>query len=697
MKRLLIHTLLVSLITWCATASSAMAEAIGTWRLYQSFAEITDIQPAGRDIFVLASTNLYSYNVNDNSLTTYDRTTCLTGSEITNIAWSKAAKSLIVAYADSNIDLLTPNQEVTSISDIANKVMTGSKSINDIYVKDKYAYVSTGFGIVKLNVVDAYIADSYILGYGINYCYIDGNYIYGASESQGLMRAALTDNLLDKSVWVRVDKYKAKDVTTYFEDTYNHCYWGADENGKLAKFEKDEKGEMKQMVEFSPVQPDGPASNCSYRLGIANDRIVIAAGGWSEMTSNLAHRGQVMELKNDTWREYDYEGEIVTSGGRYTDVNYAALDPRDPNHAFSCGYNGLFEFYNGKFKRRYGIADGLRTYDNATKDYHVIVTDMKFDKTGNLWFMNAMTEYPLWCITASGELKNLAMDYHISDNDKSYDIEGVTVDGGAVWFVNNRLRKSVLYKYDIATDKLTSYENFVTEDGVSLSPDNAYVSAVDKRGNVWVGTDKGPVYLKPENQQSHVFTQHKVPRNDGTNYADYLLENIHVTTIAVDAQNRKWIGTKNNGIYLISDDCNTQVYHFTKDNSPLPSDFIYHIAVDDTSGRVYFATEKGACSFLADVTENSGDMTEENIWAYPNPVTPEHTGMITIVGLAPGAQLHITTSSGQLVHQAISSGGSYQWNGCDMKGRSVASGVYMVNITTPAGEKCGVTKIAIVR
>lgn len=164
----------------------------------------------------------------------------------------------------------------------------------------------------------------------------------------------------------------------------------------------------------------------------------------------------------------------------------------------------------------------------------------------------------------------------------------------------------------------------------------------------------------------------------------------------MDGGNRKWIGTNNNGLFLISDDCNTQVYHFTTENSPLPSDIVQGLAIDGTTGEVFIATNKGLCSFRSDATEPSTEIKKENVYAYPNPVKPGYTGPITIVGLTLNADIKIVTANGTLVNQGTSTGGSYTWDGCDLNGKRVASGVYMVETATSTGDKGTVCKIAVV-
>ena len=188
-----------------------------------------------------------------------------------------------------------------------------------------------------------------------------------------------------------------------------------------------------------------------------------------------------------------------------------------------------------------------------------------------------------------------------------------------------------------------------------------------------------------------------MPRNDGTNYADYLLNNVDINCIAIDKANRKWFGTNGNGVYLISANNIEQLEHFTTSNSKLLSDHIEAIAIDDNTGEVFFGTDKGLCSYESDINSINDEMTKDNVWAYPNPVKPDYTGDITITGLAVNATVMILTSNGSLVHQGKSSSGIYKWDGRDLKGKKVASGIYMVATTTENGEKGTVCKIAIIK
>ena len=273
---------------------------------------------------------------------------------------------------------------------------------------------------------------------------------------------------------------------------------------------------------------------------------------------------------------------------------------------------------------------------------------------------------------------------------------------GWMWFVNNNWALTAIYRYHPQTDEITAYENIVNQDGVTVvfSPSGTVQCiAEDLEGNMWVGTSAGPLMLEKSqmNSENPYFTQVKVPRNDGTNYADYLLAGANINCIAVDGGGRKWFGTANNGVYLISADNMEQLQHFTTNNSPLLSNNVESIAINPASGQVFFGTENGLCSYVSNATETNSEMTKDNVWAYPNPVKPDYTGYITVTGLTYNAQVKITTSNGVVVNEGRSNGGSYQWDGCDKNGKRVASGVYMVHTATSEGNKGIVCKIAIIR
>ena len=671
-----------------------MAHANDKWEIYPSYSNITEIEPAGNYTFALASGNIFSYNIKDGSLTTYDKATCLSDVDIRHIAWVSSSKKLVIAYTNGNIDLLETNGKVTNISDLYTKNMTADKSVNNIYVKGIYAYMSLPFGIMKINTQNGSIQDTYQLGISVDYCYINKDKIYAESEKSGKYSALLSSNLLDKNNWKREGDYTPlNQERTNVYDSATKLWWTV-KDGKLNYYTKDENNE--NIYKTEGILPIGPASNRFFRLYLHNNALYAVAGSWSQEKDN-DYMGEVHVKEGDNWWEFEQPSD-ASLGHRYRDNLALDFDPLKEGHVMVGGKSGLYEFQNGKFIQCYNKHNSA--INSPASDSYTIISGVKYDKSGKLWVLNSFSETPILSYTQTSNQWDAPEFSEITANDR-YNLSHMLFGkyGGYAWFVNTKYEKNLLYKYDYNNKQITKYGPvFTNEDGTNITPAYIHCCTEDKNGNIWIGTTSGPLYYAASDIQSDtkVFTQYKVPRNDGTNYADYLLANVNIRAIAIDGANQKWMGTEN-GAFLISDDCNSQLQHFTAENSPLISNIIYSIAIDPNSGRVYFATDKGLCSYMSDTTEPNAEMNKDDVYAYPNPVRPDYTGNINIVGLTFNADIKIVTSNGTLVNQGRSSGGKYTWDGCDQNGKKVASGIYMVETATSGGESGTVCKIAIIR
>lgn len=664
-KKILI---LLSFLLLQVTSYRAIA-AIGDWKAYMAYSEVQEIEQAGNLIFVQASNNLYVYNQNDQSIQTFSKMDYLSDCGIQHIAYNKAAKRLLIFYSNANMDLMNiSNYDVQNLSDYYSASTTGEKTVNDIYMYGKYAYMSNGFGIIKVNVADGEISDTYNLGFKVNWCEIKDSHIYAYSQTNGQYRALLTSNLLDKNNWSKVGGYVAK--------------------------KQEDKSALKQII--STLQPGGPKYNNFYGMRFVNNLLYTCGGLWGHLI-DAGRPGTIQVLDKDNWTIYD-DSIAAKTGIKYVDVNSVDVDPLDPNHVFAGAKSGLYEFQNGKFIKHYNSENSLITSFNNTSKNYQLITSVKFDTDGNLWMLNSQSpsnqsliEYTKdgkWVSHHKPELYNLGS------------LECLMQDSrGLLWFVNNHHELPSIYCYQASTDQLNKYSSFVNEDGATLSPVFVRYVTEDKNQDIWIGTNIGPLllYKKDITSDTPIFTQVKVPRNDGTNYADYLLSGVDISCIAIDGSNRKWFGTNGNGIYVISNDCLTQIYHFTTNNSNLLSNNIEAIAINEQTGEVFAGTDKGLCSYMSDASSPNNEMTKDNVWAYPNPVKPDYTGLITITGLSFDADIKIVTTNGILVNQGRSNGGTYTWNGKDLKGQKVASGIYMVETATSDGSKGTVCKIAIVK
>ena len=609
MKRLALLLLLIAQLS-IINCQLSIAQ-IGTWRAFMSYYEPQQIIKAGSNtLFVRASNSLYSYHLNDHSITTYDKVNTLSDTYISYIAWSQQAKRLIIVYQNGNIDLMDLQENVTNISSLYTKTLTESKTVNNVYIHQQYAYLCMPFGVIKNSDYDRYI-----------------------------------------------DLVKT-------------------------------------------LKPDGPQFNYFGFMIFSNNRLYGCNGDFN-------HDYPIQILNNNAWTIYQHEGISEQTGVSFQGAFCLDVDPSNPDHIFAGSRNGLYEYLNGQFIKYYDNSNSpIEPFDGVNKDYQ-LVTGTKFDSQGNLWFLNssapttALVKYHNGTFTKLNHSELMKLNTGQIKNRSNAELSKMIIDSkGKMWFANNNWVTPAIYQYDLENDKITAYENFVNQDGIIINIHEGVRCVVeDLEQNIWVGTSMGLLLLEKSEIENNgnVFTQVKVPRNDGTNNADYLLANVDISSIAIDGGNRKWIGTLNNGVYLISADNMTQIHHFTTSNSKLLSNAVLSIAINPTSGEVFFATDKGLCSYVSDATAPNTEMTTDNVRAYPNPVEPGYSGPITISGLSLDADVKILTTNGVVVNQGRSNGGTYVWDGCDQKGRRVASGIYMVATATSKGEKGTVCKIAIVR
>ena len=685
-------TLLITILFMVLPLSATDKES---WEIYTSYNDITEIEPAGNLVFALASNGLFSYHIKDGSVTTYDKANTLSDFDINHIAWNKTTKKLVITYTNGNIDLLDANGNVVNVPDLYLKSMTDNKQINHINISGANVYLSLSFGIIKLDTKEGKILDTYKLGFNVNYSYIEDNCLYAASKEAGLYKGVLKNNLIDKNNWEKAGNFKEQTMnSTNVYDTTNKYWWTVKE-GKLTYYTLNTDKE--KIYQTEGIIPDGPASNNFYRLYINKNKLYAVAGAWSQ-EKDCKNMGEVHVWNGEKWEEFEQPSD-ASLGHLYRDLLCLDFDPSKEGHIMVGSKAGLYEFQDGKFIKCYN-KDNTSVITSPLDNNYTIISSVKYDATGKLWLLNSLGDNSILSFDQTTQEWKHYPHSEIGSNDR-YNLTGLIIgkNNGNIWFVNNYYEKNRLYKYNYNTDELTMYgPTFTNEDGRDITPIYVHCLAEDRNGNIWIGTTSGPLYLSMSDIKNgnNIFTQHKVPRNDNTNYADYLLDNSNIRCIAVDGANQKWFGT-DNGVYLVSDDCNTQIYHFDTDNSPLISNIVYSIAVNNNTGKVYFATDKGLCSFNNGIVGSNSEMIKDNVYAYPNPVKPDYTGKINIVGLSFNANIKIVSTNGTLINEGRSAGGSYSWDGCDLNGKKVASGIYMVETATESGEKGIVCKIAIIR
>ena len=557
---------------------------------------------------------------------------------------------------------------------------------------------------------------------GMLYCYLDeyGIYSYNASN-----------NILKDVVYNHGEKYNSMysngkeiiasakkkttiitsptDVTVYKNSNSNFIlkdgnhFWDCKGyNGIVKCIAKD--GEI--IVNSTSVTPDSPVRNyCEYMKFASDDKLLVAGG-------NLNYFD--ITFYDGTLMEYDYSGnrwnnlpeDTIKQATGIPYLNLCAIDenPADPGHYFagSFGY-GLYEFRNGKFVKHYSTHNSPLESVIPTNTRFVRIPSVKFDKEGNLWCINTGTKNIVKVLKSDGTWCEL---YYKPIEKLATMVEPVMDSRGWLWLKSLQGEAGIFCAkmngtpLDSSDDESKAWLNkFVNQDGISYDIYQVFALAEDREGQMWVGTNTGLFVIDNPKTffNNGVFKQIKVPRNDGTGLADYLLSGTYIKSIQVDGANRKWIGTNDDGIYLISADGLETIHHFTTENSPLPSNSIVSIAINDRSGEVFIGTDKGIANYMSDATRPEEKLDENNIYAYPNPVKADYSGNIAIVGLTHDCNVKIVDTAGYLINEGTSNGGQYTWNGRNARGEKVASGVYYVLTYDSNGNEGVATKIVVIR
>lgn len=454
------------------------------------------------------------------------------------------------------------------------------------------------------------------------------------------------------------------------------------------------------------AQQDSPKRNYCDFMTFQQGKLWVAGGG--RWTDRYNRPGTLMVNENGQWTNLNESDIAKQSGVRFADVTSIAVDPADPAHYFvSTWGEGVFEFKEDAFVKLHNTKNStLASAITGNSLNYTRVEGLCYDKAGNLWATNTAISSCLNVLKADGNWCVLkADDYNVLNNQSVVDKLLIT-QRNHKWV--NILRGSNIGILvfdekgtieDTSDDTANFFSSFPLNSagGEAIAVSNYFCMAEDKLGQIWIGTNRGPIICpvpdRAISNPSQIYATRIIRTLDGEN--SYFLDNAKVTAIAVDGGNRKWIGTEGNGVFLVNADGSETIENFTTENSPLLSDNILSIAINDATGEVFFGTENGIISYMAGASEGRADYSD--VYAYPNPVRPEYADQVTIVGLMSDSNVKITDINGHLIYQTKSLGGQATWNCRNAKGDRVASGVYLVMAITPEGKESIVTKIMVIK
>jgi hypothetical protein len=447
---------------------------------------------------------------------------------------------------------------------------------------------------------------------------------------------------------------------------FNNDYWLADQSGGLTKF---------MSSGFENYNLNSPESTASGELVVYQGNFYAAAGEVNEAWVRQLNKNGIYKFSSGEWTNYNRKNLALLD--TMPDFITVAIDRHDESVWAGSYGGGLLHIKTGNtfeiFKQNSPI--GQAVFDPGS--YRV--AGLALDDQNNLWLSNYGANQNLLVKMNNGNWKSFTIPFALIENATS---QIVIDDINQKWIVSPNGNGLICFNdgnsiENTGDDQWKLYR--VGAGAGNLPSKNVLSIAKDKNGFVWVGTDDGIGVIQcPENVFSPQGCDAFLPVVQKGNFSSFLFKGENVRSIATDGADRKWVATAN-GVWLISPDGEKIIYQFTESNSPLLSDDVKKIAIEDKTGEVYFATKNGICSFRSTATEGAGK--NENVLVFPNPVPPGYGGTIAIRGLVNNAIVKITEMDGRLVYQTRALGGQAVWDGKDYKGKKVSSGVYLVLIT----------------
>lgn len=737
--------------------SGAQIQPIGQWREHLPWHQVFRVVNTSENIWAATPYSIFSVDLTENSIERYSKISGLAETGISTIGVDETSQQLIVAYTNSNVDILHDGEAV-NINAIKNSTITGDKTIRSVFVRNSLAYLSTGIGIVVIDLQQHEVRDTYIIGstgnkIRVNAVAADGSFFYAATE-EGIKKAPVNNsNLADFRNW------QAELLDGVIQSVV------VAQNNVIAV--KNDSLFILNGGNWNFLYRDGlPIKNIS----VSGDKIILSETGRvivlntsGSVSNTIQHAtftpapGQALFYQNNYWIADSLAGLSKYSGNSFE--QYIPNSPPSVAYGGMDAFNKIVYASSGsvtEFWEPTGNKNGVYRFANNQWDFFNARTHPQLDSLPdmmtvladplnesiwagsyggglvNIGSNNEITIYkqnsplqPAYFSPGSYRISGLARDMenniwvanyggntelHVRKTDGNWNsfsipyplvekaVSQIVIDDvNQKWIVSPRGGGLVCFNHgqsvDNPGDDRWMWYRSGTGNG-NLPENNVLCIAKDKSNFIWVGTTRGiGIIYCPQQVFEPGGCEAILPVVQQDNFAGYLFRDEQVQAIAVDGADRKWIGTKN-GIWLISADGEKTIQRFTTTNSPLPDNDIKQIAIDGQSGEVFFSTAKGIYSYRSNATEAT--TVNSNVLVFPNPVPPGYNGSIAIRGLVNNAIVKITEMNGRLVYQTRALGGQATWNGKDYRGRAISSGVYLVLVTDDARQENLVTKIVFI-
>lgn len=725
------------------------------WADYFSYSNVSNIIEVNGVLYCSSENGIFLYDPVTGEIEKNSKVNELNDVGISAFSYNPDTNQFIVGYLSGEMDILGSEENQNMLEIPLHQSYTGNKKVNHISTFGSTAVISGEFGLASFSLEDYEFMETcyFIQGgvyFGVKETVVSNGVIFAASDKgvffhpldefitnftawqqpiglvtsgfqhivdfQGNILASTGDSVyrFDGNNWTLFGDFlglrdlnvngnslsitQSGSVTVYNENFANAGTTGFSQalnTGLRAGNNTYGGSALFGLVNGNnEIYPDGPFNNKSWSVTVAQNQIWIAPGGITNFFNPQQNPDGFYHFDGNHWihhttDEMDQAKDIVDIEVNPLDITdvwvsswfeLPSWNPIDANN-----HIGMFNFKNGQMVAHYNS-------ENSGLKFRERIGGSVFDESGNLWIGQSFV---------GDGLRSYMIRRNADGTWKSIDLNAAGTNGAGA-------RKPFFYNgygflalpRDNSGMKITNMETVYTIDGSSnhgnLPSPQVTAGAIDASGVLWIGTIAGlrVLYNPIEAVQSDSFqAQPIVIIQNGIPEA--LLTDIQINDIKVDGANQKWVATETAGVYYFSEDGTSTIFHFTSSNSPLPSNKVNFIAINKSTGEVFFATDKGVVSYRSDAVE-VGDSFGD-VYAYPNPVRPGYNGEVTIKGLPVDADVRIVDITGNLIYKTKSAGGVAKWDTKNMKGKLVASGIYLVLMTNQDFTQSKQTKIAIVR
>lgn len=439
---------------------------------------------------------------------------------------------------------------------------------------------------------------------------------------------------------------------------------------------------------FERVSPSGPILNRVFNLDFLDDELWVTFGEYDQFFNPfpLNRRGMSI-LKEQQWRNLNPE--------EFNNARVLVQATKKNESVFvSSYYDGLLEFKDFELVNQLDGDNSPIESASSSNNLDNRIGGSVITRDGSLYFINSLSNNPLKRINENGLMQSLSLPNAAS----SISVASIAHDSSDNIFIGSY--RDGIFAYQSSTGQSRQITNNTA--GANLPQTNINTNSainaleVDVSNRLWIGTADGVrVMFNPGGAFTGNLSIIPIIITDTDGVAQQLLFRQTITDIKADGADNKWIATADSGVFQVSPTGQEVLNHFTRSNSPLPSNAVNSVEIDPRSGEVFFGTINGLVSYQSFITEAQEDLSKLRV--FPNPVRPTYSGQVTIDGLSQNANVKITDIEGNLVFEPSAQGGSVRWDTTAFGKYAVASGVYLILVTNNDGQQTDVKKLMIIR